>query len=81
VYGRDRLQPGESVEASRSAAAGWQMVVDVPAQRVVKTGGRLIKHARYCWRLREQGHLACWFFGEMLRQAPEGTPALPVPAG
>jgi hypothetical protein len=38
-------------------------------QRLVKTGGRLIKHARYDWLLLAESHL-------MRRMA-----ALPVPAG
>jgi hypothetical protein len=50
-------------------------------QRLVKTGGRLIKHARYYWLLLAEGHLTRWLFGAMVRRGPEGTPALPVPAG
>ena len=45
-------------------------------QRLVKTGGRLIQHARYYWLLLE-GHLTRRLFGAMgLRIA-----ALPVPDG
>jgi len=50
-------------------------------QRLVKTGGRLIKHARYYWLPLAEGHLTRRLFGAMLRRGPEGTPALPVPAG
>jgi hypothetical protein len=50
-------------------------------QRLVKTGGRLIKHARYFWLLLAESHLTRPLFGAMLRRGPEGTPALPVPAG
>lgn len=46
-------------------------------QRLVKTGGRLLKHARYYWLLLAEGHLNLRLFGEMLRRIW----ALPVPAG
>jgi Transposase DDE domain group 1 len=35
-------------------------------QRLVKTGGRLVKHARYCWLLLAEGHLTRRRFGAML---------------
>jgi hypothetical protein len=43
---------------------------------LVKTGGRLIKHARYYWLLLAQGHLTRRLFGSMLRRIT----ALPLPA-
>ena len=46
-------------------------------QRLVKTGGRLVKHARYYWLLLAEGHLTRRLFGDMLRTIW----ALPVPAG
>ena len=46
-------------------------------QRLVQTGGRLVKHARYYWLLLAEGHLNRRLFGEMLRRIW----ALPVPAG
>jgi hypothetical protein len=46
-------------------------------QRLVKTGGRLIKHARYYWLLLAEGHLHRRLFGQMVRRIW----ALPVPAG
>jgi hypothetical protein len=46
-------------------------------QRLVKTGGRLIKHARYYWLLLAESHLTRRLFGSMLRQIA----ALAVPAG
>ncbi len=46
-------------------------------QRLVKTGGRLIKHARYYWLLLAEGHLHRRLFGQMLRRIW----ALPAPAG
>ena len=46
-------------------------------QRLVKTGGRLVKHARYYWLLLAEEHLTGRLFGDMLRRIW----ALPVPAG
>ena len=46
-------------------------------QRLVTTGGRLIKHARYYWLLLAEGHLTRRLFGGMLRRIV----ALPSPAG
>ena len=34
----------------------------------MKTGGRLVKHARYYWLLLAEGHLNRRLFGDMLRQ-------------
>ena len=46
-------------------------------ERLVKTGGRLVKHARYYWLLLAESHLTLRLFGTMLRQIW----ALPVPTG
>jgi hypothetical protein len=46
-------------------------------QRLVKTGGRLIKHAKYYRLLLAEGHLHRRLFGQMLRRMD----ALPVPSG
>ena len=46
-------------------------------QRFVKTGGRLVKHARYYWLLIAKCHLTRRLFGSMLRRIR----ALPVPTG
>jgi hypothetical protein len=46
-------------------------------QRLVKTGGRLVKHARYYWLLLAEGHLTRQLFGAML----DRIWALPVPTG
>jgi Transposase DDE domain group 1 len=46
-------------------------------QRLVKTGGRLIKHARYDWLLLAEGHLTRRLFGSMVRQIA----LLPLPSG
>ena len=46
-------------------------------QRLVKRGGRLVKHARYYWLLLAKSHLTRRLFGMMLRRIW----ALPVPAG
>jgi hypothetical protein len=45
--------------------------------RLMKTGGRLVKHARYYWLLLAEGHLNRKLFGEMLARLA----ALPVPGG
>ena len=46
-------------------------------QRLVKTGGRLVKHARYYWLLLAEGHLTRRVFGAILRRIW----ALPLPTG
>jgi hypothetical protein len=46
-------------------------------QRLMKTGGRLIKHTRYFWLLLAEGHLTRHLFGAILRRLE----ALPLPAG
>ncbi|MGA9060535.1 MAG: transposase [Terracidiphilus sp.] len=46
-------------------------------QRLVKTGGRLVKHARYYWLLLAESHLTRPLFGNMLGRIL----ALPLPAG
>ena len=46
-------------------------------QRLVKTGGRLIKHARYYWLLLAESHLTRRLFASMVRRMA----GLPVPAG
>jgi len=46
-------------------------------QRLVKTGGRLVKHARHYWLLLAEGHLTRQRFGSMMRRIA----ALPLPAG
>jgi len=43
----------------------------------MKTGGRLVKHARYYWLLLAEGHLTRSLFGAILRRLT----ALSVPAG
>jgi hypothetical protein len=46
-------------------------------QRLVKTGGRLVKHACYYWMLLAKSHLTRRLFGAMLRRIE----SLPLPAG
>jgi Transposase DDE domain group 1 len=46
-------------------------------QRLVKTGGRLVKHARYYWLVLAEGHLTRRLFGAMAQRIA----ALPVPSG
>jgi hypothetical protein len=64
----------------------WQLALPRPIekcslttlqQRMAKTGGRLVKHARYYWLLLAEGHLNWLRFEAML-----GRIALPsVPTG
>jgi hypothetical protein len=53
----------------------WSLTSVQP--RLVKTGGRVGKHARYDWLLLTEGHLTRHLFGAMARRIA----ALPVPAG
>jgi hypothetical protein len=46
-------------------------------QRLVKTGGRLVKHARYYWLLLAESHLTRRLFGAMVRRIA----ALPIATG
>jgi hypothetical protein len=46
-------------------------------QRIVKTGGRLVKHAPYYWLMLAESYLTRRLFGAMLQRIW----ALPVPAG
>mgnify|MGYP005840012151 CR=1 FL=1 len=46
-------------------------------QRLVKTGGRLVKHARYYWLFLAESHLTRRLFGSMMRRIE----ALQLPAG
>ena len=46
-------------------------------QRLVKTGGGLIKHARYYWLLLAESHLTRRLFRAMVQRIA----ALPLPAG
>ena len=46
-------------------------------QRLVKTGGRLVKHARYYWLLLAEGHLTRRRFRAILSRIV----LLPVPTG
>ena len=54
---------------------GWSLTS--LQQRLVKTGGRLVKHARYYWLLLAESHLTRRLFRAMLRRIA----ALPVAAG
>ena len=46
-------------------------------QRLVKTGGRLVKHARYYWLLLAESHLTRRLFRGMVRRIA----VLPLPTG
>jgi hypothetical protein len=53
---------------------GWSLIG--LQQRLVKTGGRPVKHARYYWLLLAESHLTRRLFGVMLGRIA----ALPLPA-
>lgn len=57
------------------AARGIQLFV--LQQRLVKTGGRLVKHALYYWLLLAEGHLTRRMFGAIVQRLT----VLSVPAG
>jgi hypothetical protein len=54
---------------------GWSLTS--LQQRLVKTGGQLVKHARYYWLLLAESRLTRRLFGAMLRRFN----ALPLPTG
>jgi hypothetical protein len=54
---------------------GWSLTS--LQQVLVKTGGRLVKHARYYWLLLAEGHLTQRLFGNIVRRIA----ALPVATG
>jgi len=53
------------------------VVADQLQQRLVKTGGRLVKHARYYWLLLAESHLTRHVFESMVPRIE----LLPLPAG
>jgi hypothetical protein len=87
-YGQETLQ-GESpfktvikgcsskVLTCELATIRPETVQPVRNRRLVKTGGRLIKHARYYWLLLAESHLTRRLFGSMVQRIS----ALPLPAG
>ena len=74
---RDRLQPGEPVAAVGAAEEVDEWSLTSLQQRLVKTGGRLIKHARHYWLLLAESHLTQRLFGSMVRRIA----SLSLPAG
>src|SRR5713226_4137487 len=52
---------------------GWSLTS--LQQRLVKSGGRLIKHARYCWLLLAESHLTRRLFEAMLSGGPDAAVA------
>jgi len=74
---RAGVQPRESLAAAGATGADRHLVADSLRQRLVKTGGRLVKHARYYWLVLAESHLTRRLFGSMLQRIW----ALPVPTG
>ena len=73
----DRLQPRQPLAATGAAWAHQNWSLTSLQQRLVKTGGRLVKHARYYWLLLAESQLTRRLFAGMLRKIT----ALPVPTG
>ena len=69
--GPDRIRRGSLVLPRRIDS--WSLTS--LQQRLVKTGGRLVRHARYYWLLLAESHLTRRLFGSMLQRIW----ALPVP--
>jgi hypothetical protein len=65
---RAGVQPGESVAAAGAPDTRRLLVVDQPPAAPRKTGGRLLKHARFYWLLLAESHLTRRLFGAMLRR-------------
>jgi len=71
------LQSGEFVAAAALPRRIENWSLTSLQQRLVKTGGRLVKHARYYWLLLAEGHLTRRRFGAMLGRIS----LLPIPTG
>jgi hypothetical protein len=70
------IRPEQGIRAV--APANRELVADLlAAKNLLKTGVRLVKHARYYWLLLAESHLTRRLFGIMLRRME----ALPLPAG
>src|SRR5207245_5368063 len=54
----DRLRGGQPVATASVAEEDWELVADELAAAAGKTGGRLVRHARYYWLLLAEGHLS-----------------------
>ena len=73
----DCLQLGKPVAALVLPKRIEKWLLTSLQQRLVKTGGRLVKHARYFWLLLAESHLTRRLFGSMVRRIE----TLPLPAG
>jgi hypothetical protein len=82
----NEMRPGLSVVAYNLGNLWWRLVLPQRIgncsltslqQRLVKTGGRLVRHARYYWFLLAESHLTRRLFGAMVRRIE----LLPLPAG
>ena len=73
---RDGIQFGQSVAAAGAARRIENWSLTSLQQRLMKTGGRLVKHPRYYWLLAES-HLTRRLFRAMVGRIA----ALPVATG
>jgi hypothetical protein len=58
------MRDGKDEELSEPRIDGWSLTS--LQQRLVKTGGRLVKHPRYYWLLFAESHLTRRLFGAMV---------------
>ena len=73
--GRPSRKPLVRYKSFRYQAESWSLTS--LQHRLMKTGGRLVKHARYYWLLLAEGYLNRRLFGDMLHRIW----ALPLPSG
>jgi hypothetical protein len=66
-----------SATAAGVAKPDRQLALTSLQRRLVKTGGRLVKHVRYYWLLLAESHLTRRLFGAMVGRIA----ALPAPTG
>jgi hypothetical protein len=66
VAERDGVQLGEPVAVSGAAEEDRELVAASLQQRLLKTGGQLVKHALYYWLLLAESDLTRRLFGSMV---------------
>jgi len=67
AYNLGNLWPGRPLgRVSPKKIENWSLTS--LQQRLVKTGGRLVKHARYYWLMLAESHLTRRLFGSMVRR-------------
>src|SRR5580658_2103661 len=67
-YGTPWFHASCPVAAAGTAEENRQVVAHKLAERLVKTGGRLVKHARYYWLLLAESQLTRRLFESIVRR-------------